>query len=415
MICEIRPGGHYGYRGPRDKLPPDLPLVYLPRGLDNSSGGQAFAPDDPRWGPLAGHLIHTSFGAGAWFAILRDQIDGQPQGAVVQMPGEFRSGAHRARFNPADGQLYVSGTAGWGSYTPDDGCFQRVRYVGKGGPVPVGWRAHENGVMVRFSQAVDASMAEDLASHFVQAWNYRYGPSYGSAEYSPAHPGTRGHDPLTIAGAHLVEDGKALFLELPELQPVNQLHIRLRVGADLPVDLFATVHKLAEAFTEFDGYQAAAKTIAAHPLLRDLATAAATKPNPWRMTIPGARPIEIEAGKNLTFASTRLEATAGETVRLTFINPDVVPHNWVLSAPGTLQAVGELANRMVADPEAFARHYVPQTGDIVAYTDLVEPGGRSTITFRVPDAPGRYPYLCTFPGHWMVMNGVLVVNPRVSP
>jgi putative heme-binding domain-containing protein len=414
MICEIRPGGHYGYRGPRDKVAPDLPLVYLPRGLDNSSGGQAFAPGDPRWGPLAGQLIHTSFGAGSWFAILRDHVDGQPQGAVVPMPGEFRSGAHRARFNPADGQLYVSGMGGWGSYTPDDGCFQRVRYVGNGGPVPVGWRAHDNGVMVRFSQAVDASIAEDLASHFVQAWNYRYGPSYGSAEYSPAHPGTRGHDPLTIAGVHLVEDGKALFLELPELQPVNQLHLRLRVGGARPVDLFATVHKLAEAFTEFDGYQATAKTIAAHPILRDLATAAATKPNPWRMTIPGARPIEIEAGKNLTFASAKLEATAGETVRLTFINPDVVPHNWVLSAPGTLQAVGELANKLVADPEAFARHYVPQTGDIVAYTDLVEPGGRSTITFKVPDAPGRYPYLCTFPGHWMVMNGVLVVNPRTS-
>jgi azurin len=92
-----------------------------------------------------------------------------------------------------------------------------------------------------------------------------------------------------------------------------------------------------------------------------------------------------------------------------------VPHNWVLCAPGTLQAVGELANKLVADPEAFARQYVPQSGDIVAYTDLVEPGGRATITFKIPDAPGRYPYLCTFPGHWMVMNGVLVVNPRTPP
>ena len=40
MICEVQPGGHYGYCGPQNGQPPDLPLVYLPRGLDNSSGAQ---------------------------------------------------------------------------------------------------------------------------------------------------------------------------------------------------------------------------------------------------------------------------------------------------------------------------------------------------------------------------------------
>ena len=40
MINEVRPGGHYGYGGPRNGRPPDLPLVYLPRGLDNSSSAR---------------------------------------------------------------------------------------------------------------------------------------------------------------------------------------------------------------------------------------------------------------------------------------------------------------------------------------------------------------------------------------
>ena len=53
MICEVRPGGHYGYPGPKNDRPPDLPLVYLPRGLDNSSGAQVTVPDG-RFGPLAG-------------------------------------------------------------------------------------------------------------------------------------------------------------------------------------------------------------------------------------------------------------------------------------------------------------------------------------------------------------------------
>jgi len=96
---------------------------------------------------------------------------------------------------------------------------------------------------------------------------------------------------------------------------------------------------------------------------------------------------------------------AGEPIRLTFINPDVVPHNWALVKPGTLPRVGEQANRLVADPEAVSRHYIPRTDDVLVYTDVVDPQNQFTIQFRAPAEKGRYPYLCTFPGHWMVMNG----------
>src|SRR5690606_38343900 len=84
MICLVQPGEssrksappHFGYGGPQNNQPPALPLVYLPRGLDNSSGGQTTVPDD-RWGPLQGQMIHTSFGAGTHFLLLRDEVAGQ--------------------------------------------------------------------------------------------------------------------------------------------------------------------------------------------------------------------------------------------------------------------------------------------------------------------------------------------------
>ena len=72
----------------------------------------------------------------------------------------------------------------------------------------------------------------------------------------------------------------------------------------------------------------------------------------------------------------------GEPIRLTFVNPDVVPHNWVLLKPGTLLRVGDLVNRMVADPEAVSRHYVPRTDDALVYTDIVPAGGKFSISFR---------------------------------
>jgi azurin len=410
MVCEVRPGGHYGYLGPRTGQPPDLPLVYLPRGLDNSSSAQVTVPDD-RFGPLRGQMLHFSFGAGTYFLLLREKGAGQPQGAVVPMPGEFLSGVHRGRFNPRDGQLYVSGMAGWGTYTPADGCFQRVRYTGDPVQMPREFHAHENGVLVTFVQPLDREVAERPDRHFAQAWNYRYSSGYGSPEFSPRHPGQPGHDPLAIRSAHVLAHGRTLFLEIPDLLPVNQLHLHLRPDGGPPHDLFATVHRLAAPFTGFPGYRPTSKTIAAHPILADLA-ALAHRPalNPWGRDIRGARALTIEAGKNLSYTVRSFTVRAGEPIKLTLLNPDVVPHNWALIKPGSLARVGDLVNKIIAEPDAATRHYIPRTDDVLVYTDIVGPQDQFAISFRAPTTPGRYPYLCTFPGHWMVMNGEMIVQ-----
>ena len=99
-------------------------------------------------------------------------------------------------------------------------------------------------------------------------------------------------------------------------------------------------------------------------------------------------------------------------IRLTFRNPDAVPHNWALVQKGSLQEIGEQCNQLIADPEAVANQYIPNTEKVLAYTNIVEPFSEHTIYFRAPTETGRYPYLCTFPGHWMVMNGWIdVVDP----
>ncbi|SFI86093.1 DUF6797 domain-containing protein [Planctomicrobium piriforme] len=401
---------HYGYGGPKNGKPPALPLFYMPRGLDNSAGGQVWINSN-NWGPLQQHLLHFSFGTGTYFLVLEDEVNGQKQAAVVTLPGDFRSGAHRGRVRPQDGQLFVLGMNGWTCFTPDEGSLQRVRYTGEPLQIPTGYHVHENGVAVTFALPLDPSVATNPRSHFIQAWNYRYGPAYGSPEFSAAHPGIRGHDPVEIKSATILSDGRTLFLELPDLQPVNQLYLRLAVdNSDRKHDLFATVHALDRPYTQVPGYQPVAKTIAQHPLLTDLAMAANRIPNPWKNEIKNARSLNVETGKNLTYATTTLRAKAGEPVRLTLSNPDVVPHNWALVRPGTLQTVGELSNKLIGDPDAYARHYVPQSEDVLAYTDIVEPGDKFTIFFKAPEKPGKYPYLCTFPGHWMVMNGVLIVE-----
>jgi putative heme-binding domain-containing protein len=413
MICEmkakVKTKPHFGYGGPQGGKPPELPLVYLPRGLDNSSGGQTSVSSD-RWGPLKGLRVHFSFGAASHFLLLRDEVGGQAQGAVVPLVGDFLSGVHRGRFSPADGQLYVAGMAGWGTYASEDGCFQRVRYTGDPVQLPKRFHLHQNGVVVEFTAPLDRAFVEKAEHHFAQCWNYRYSSGYGSREYSPSHYGLPGHDPIAIASVHLLSDGKTLFFEMPDLQPVNQLHLQVGIAKDQTRELFMTVHKLDEPFRDVANLRERVLPIAPHPIFADLASAKKREPNPWQKAIPGARAMQVEAGKNLTFATPTLRAKAGEAIRLTLKNPDVVPHNWVLAKPGALKTVGEMANRLIADPDAVARSYVPKTEDVLFYADVVEPQGTTTIYFEAPRQPGRYPFLCTFPGHWMVMNGEMIVE-----
>ncbi len=409
---------HFGYPGKKHSHTPELPLAYLPRGIDNSAGGQVYCASDA-FGPLRHQLLHFSFGTGSWFVVLRDEVDGQVQGAVVPMTGDFASGAHRGRFSPVDGQLYVSGMSGWGSYTAQDGCFQRIRFTGDRVQVPVGFHVYENGVRVTFSSPIDPAIAGDPTQHFAQCWNYRYSDAYGSPELSTTHPGVSGHDPLSISKAVVLEDGCSLFLELADLQPVSQLHLRLHVNDDDALtcspsgsghDLFVTVHKLDQPFTDFDGYAPREKTVAVHPLLSDLATEEVKTLNPWQEKIAAAREIEIATGHNLTFTTKHFRVKANEPIALKLTNSDVVPHNWVLVRPATLQQVGELGNRLIADPRAASRHYIPETDAVLVYTDIVQPSGEQTIHFIAPPAAGNYPFLCTFPGHWMVMNGTMIVE-----
>lgn len=251
-ICEVVEGGHYGAGGPRSGEPGHVqPMLYLARGMDNSSGGQAYI-DSNRWGPVRGHWVHFSYGFATHFLVLREVIDGQSQAAAVVLSGEFLSGAHRGRFSPYDGQLYVAAAQGWGSYGVEDGGLQRVRFTGGTYPYPIAYETRDNGILLTFAQPQSAEIA-DAGRWFAQQWNYLYGPAYGSPELSVRHPNVPGHDRLHIRSVQRLEGGTRLFIEIPQLQPVHQLHLHF---AGTPrIELFATVHRLGKPFTGFPGYQ----------------------------------------------------------------------------------------------------------------------------------------------------------------
>lgn len=117
----------------------------------------------------------------------------------------------------------------------------------------------------------------------------------------------------------------------------------------------------------------------------------------------------------LAYDKTELSGKVGARVTLTLSNIDgplEQPHNFVLLKPGKIDAVGTLATAMITDPKALEKNYIPeQSTDILAHTPLVQPGESVTIEFTLPAEPGDYPFLCTFPGHWLQMRGTFHVTP----
>ena len=100
---------------------------------------------------------------------------------------------------------------------------------------------------------------------------------------------------------------------------------------------------------------------------------------------------------------------AGKKVQIVFSNPDFMQHNLVVTMPGKMEVVGRAADKLATAANGAALNYVPEIPEVLYHTRLVNPDESVTIEFTAPTQPGDYPYVCTFPGHWSIMNGVMKV------
>ncbi|MDG1510113.1 MAG: c-type cytochrome [Mariniblastus sp.] len=100
---------------------------------------------------------------------------------------------------------------------------------------------------------------------------------------------------------------------------------------------------------------------------------------------------------------------AGTDIQVILKNEDLMAHNLVITKPEALQTVALQAAAEGPTIGPSGKQYVPESSDVLIGTEMVSAEKQSRITFRAPSEPGEYPYVCTFPGHWMRMYGVMVV------
>ncbi|WP_373398431.1 PVC-type heme-binding CxxCH protein [Algoriphagus halophilus] len=112
----------------------------------------------------------------------------------------------------------------------------------------------------------------------------------------------------------------------------------------------------------------------------------------------------------MKFDKTLITVKAGTQVTIEFENPDFMQHNLVIGKPGTMDAIGAAADQLARDPNGIEKDFIPDSPDIIVASKLVDPNGKEYIVFNVPNEPGEYPFVCTVPGHWRLMNGIIKVE-----
>lgn len=113
--------------------------------------------------------------------------------------------------------------------------------------------------------------------------------------------------------------------------------------------------------------------------------------------------------EKMKYDVTELTVKAGKKVKLTFVNPDFMPHNLVITNPGKGTGIGNEAIALGA--KGFALEFIPDNKDILHHTKLLNKGETEVLEFTAPATPGDYDYVCTFPGHTLLMRGILKVTP----
>ncbi|MCP4784750.1 MAG: heme-binding protein [Fuerstiella sp.] len=243
----VREGGFYGnmfgYHDVTDDSDDAMeqPLCWITNAFDRSPAELMWI-DNEAWGPLNGSLLNLSYGYGKVYVVPHEEIDGQMQGGMCQLPiPQFPTGTARGRISPHDNGLYLSGMFAWGSsQQAQEGGFYRLRYTGKASNMPVGLKARDGRLEIGFTDSLDAAAAIATESYAVKVWSLKRTANYGSKHYDE-------HE-LPVTAAELSADGHTVTLQIPELGPTWCMEIKCRLksadGEAFERTIHNTIHRL---------------------------------------------------------------------------------------------------------------------------------------------------------------------------
>ena len=124
--------------------------------------------------------------------------------------------------------------------------------------------------------------------------------------------------------------------------------------------------------------------------------------------------VEVTGNDQMKFSVERIEVDAPAKVTIAFRNVGKMPkvamgHNFVLLKRG-VNAL-EFASECVSGGAVAENEFLPEPlrDRALGWTKVLGPGEEDRFVADLLE-PGSYPFVCTFPGHFAQMKGVLVAR-----
>lgn len=261
-------------------------------------------------------------------------------------------------------------------------------------------RANDTNGLVRLQAAIAASYFQ-LETGSVRVSHAQADVSSADSGGSLPQASVIGATPMTARGTRALLALEAA-LDLRKHPMDNYLNYALRTAID-------SLKPLWSGNAEF---------LAKHPQVNEFIAATNPKPRATKEKpdpFDRLNPTVVRIGtvpERMLFTVQEFKVKAGAPVKLILENPDATPHNLLICQPGSEDKIGELANEMAKLPDAFEKmDFIPKSDQILHATKMLNPNQTDTLRFHAPKLPGKYPYICSFPGHYLVMRGVMVVQP----
>lgn len=390
-----------------------MPSVRLPHGVMGTS--LSWILEDTTkgaFGPFEGQLFVADQGQSKIMRIYMEEVNGDKQGAAFQFREGFQSGIIRSSWGK-DGSMFVGmSNRGWSSLGTENYGLQRLVWTGQNPFEIKKINARPDGFELSFTKPVDPNVAANVKSYQISSFDYLYHKKYGSPIVDLKDSQVR--------AIHLSEDGFSARLVLNEMRAgyIYQINtdglLSIEGKRILHPEAYYSLNQIPEGPTAdlSEGITEMEDQIETSISLGTDAVSDGSQPK--NLTIPPDswesgpdRIITINATSDMRFDITNFEVKAGSKIQLVLNNPTDLPHNLLIVKPDSLETIAKQALSMgIQGPQ---RGYVPASEAVLFHTSLLDIETSESIYFNVPEQPGEYPFVCTFPGHWKTMQGIMKV------
>lgn len=391
------------------------PAVWFPHTLMGISTSDLLElKKDNVFGPFKGQMFVGDQGHSKIMRVNLEKVNGVYQGACFPFREGFNSGILRMQWGLDNSMLVGMTSRGWASTGKEKFGLQRLVWTGETPFEIATILSSADGFILNFTQPVDKIAALQPENYTVRSFNYKYHHNYGSPIINTKD--------LKLKAIKVSDDGMQVRIAVDSLSKGDIHEIRLN---DIPNTKkesllhnfgYFTLNEINENEPALDLKMYAVKEKDVHSGHQNMKMEVMptktslkrqnTMPDEWNNKIDQTITIGTKPGLKFDIAS--IQVKAGSNIRLVFENNDDMLHNLLIVKPGTVDKVGQTAQELGL--EGSTLNYVPILDEVLYHTGIIEPETSETIYFKAPAQKGKYTFVCTFPGHYTIMQGTIIVK-----